>query len=127
MTDIQKTMIRRRNHGISYRIKRNGCLAATGATIALVAHGIGKQIPVAAKQGFNDGRQEGHDCVAQLPYAVGAAVGFSFGVTEGVIGVLAKPGNALLSLGIRLGDWASRTIGRDCRPEGETEIAPDLA
>ena len=71
--------VTRRKQSDGGHIKSRACLAATGAAISHVTHGIATHIPQAAKDGFEAGRRDGQDFVTGLPYAAGATVGFAFG------------------------------------------------
>ena len=96
--------VTRRKQSDGGHIKSRACLAATGAAISHVTHGIATHIPQAARDGFEAGRRDGQDFVTGPPYAAGATVGFAFGASQAIVGVLATPVNSLVRLG-RLGDW----------------------
>jgi hypothetical protein len=61
------------------------------------------KLPESTVRGFRDGREAGHEFVDRAPYAAGAAVGFSFGVSEKVVGLIATPVNVMIG-------WAARAI-----------------
>jgi hypothetical protein len=112
--------VTRRNQGDRGHIKSRACLAATGATIVRVTHGIATHIPQAAKDGFEAGRKDGQDLVTGLPYAAGATVGFAYGTSQAIVGVLATPINSLVG-------WAASAIGCGNRVTPETNVETGMA
>ena len=92
------------------------------ATACGVGKKIGEHIPEATARGFKDGRKVGNDAVEAIPYAVGAAAGFSFGVSEAIVELAAKPTNALFGLGVGLGSWVHHQFDED-EDAGEVEVA----
>ena len=57
----------------------------------------------------------------------GETIGIGFGVVEGVVGLLAKPTQALFGLGIRIGAWATYTVGHGRRSNERHKIEAELA
>ena len=53
----------------------------------VVARKAVERVPASTKRGFHNGRKAGHDFVANVPYGIGATVGFAYGVGEAVIGL----------------------------------------
>lgn len=56
-----------------------------------VARKAVERVPASTKRGFHNGRKAGHDFVENVPYGVGAAVGFAYGAGEAIVGALAEP------------------------------------
>jgi hypothetical protein len=78
------------------------------------------KLPEAAIRGFDDGRVAGHDFVESVPYAAGAAVGFSYGASESILGLLAAPVTSLVG-------WAAWAIGCGNRGQSENHDAAEVA
>jgi hypothetical protein len=79
-----------------------------------------KYVPTATRCGFKDGRKMGNNAIENLPYVVGAVTGFTFGASEAIIELAAKPTNALFGLGVGLGSWVHQQFRED---EVEVELA----
>jgi ribosomal protein L36 len=44
-----------------------------------------ERVPASTKRGFHNGRKAGHDFVENVPYGVGAVVGFVYGAGEAIV------------------------------------------
>jgi len=108
------------------RIKRRVRTAKQTATVA--GCGIVTHISDDTKRGFREGRSAGKDLIQNgIPYVAGETIGIGFGVVEGVVGLLAKPTQALFGLGIRMGSWAAHTVGHGSRSNEGHKIEAELA
>ena len=76
------------------------------------------KLPEATIRGFDDGRVAGHDFVVGVPYAAGATVGFTYGASERIIGLLAAPVTSLVG-------WAAGVIGCGSRGQNENNGAAE--
>jgi hypothetical protein len=83
------------------RVKKSLAKGFDKATV--VARKAVERVPASTKRGFHNGRQAGHDFVENVPYGVGAAVGFVYGAGEAVIGALAGPVGSVFG-------WASSLV-----------------
>jgi hypothetical protein len=95
-------------------------ITKTSETARNVGHKIVKRLPPRTVEGFQKGRKAGNQFVEDVPFNAGLAIGFSYGATESVVGLLATPVNALIG-------WATRAIGCGGRVasanSAETEMA----
>ena len=91
------------------------------AETARISRRVSEKLPEDAKLGFVVGHKAGNDAVIHgVPYAAGATVGFGFGAIEAVVGLLAKPANYLLGIGVGLAACATRAIQRGSPYEDES-------
>ena len=62
------------------------------------------KLPESTIRGFDDGREAGHKFMEGVPYAAGATVGFTYGASESILGLLATPVTSLIG-------WAAWAVG----------------
>ncbi len=73
---------------------------------------VAAKLPQATVEGFCKGREAGNQFVGDLPFNTGLVVGYSFGIAEGIVGLLAEPVNAFVG-------WIAGAIG--CGSQGQHE------
>ena len=103
-----------RNHAVPH-------VAEVVAKAKRIGRKAARYVPTATRCGFKDGRKMGNEAVGTIPYAVGIVSGFSFGLSEAIVGAVAKPAKALFGLGVGLGAWAHRQFCED-EDKGEVEV-----
>ena len=78
------------------------------------------KLPESTVQGFHDGRRHGRKFVEEgIPFGAGCAVGFGYGASEAIVGLLATPVNVLVG-------WAAWAIYGGNREHNENNSAAEV-